>query len=99
MTFRDTVAVLLALAGSAFFVAGTAGLVRFPGLRSKLHALTKADNVGLGLLVAGLAIRADSLAVAVKLALIWLLALLASAAASYALAGGAVADEELADDG
>jgi multicomponent Na+:H+ antiporter subunit G len=42
------------LAGAFFFVAGTVGLIRLPDRLSRLHAITKADNVGLGLLVLGL---------------------------------------------
>ena len=49
----DVVAGVLILSGLFFFVAGSIGLLRFPDLYSRLHALTKADNVGLGLLVAG----------------------------------------------
>ena len=30
--------------GVTFFTAGTIGLIRFPDVRSQLHALTKADN-------------------------------------------------------
>lgn len=79
----------LLLAGSGFFLAGTAGILRFPDLYSRLHALTKADNLGLGLIVAGLLLQAPSPAVALKLLLIWLLALVASAAASYLIASDA----------
>ena len=35
-------------AGAFFFLAGTVGLLRFPDALSRLHALTKADNLGLG---------------------------------------------------
>ncbi|MCZ8150391.1 MAG: monovalent cation/H(+) antiporter subunit G, partial [Roseomonas sp.] len=38
-------------AGAFFFIAGTVGLVRFPDMLSRVHALTKADNLGLGLIV------------------------------------------------
>ena len=48
----------LVLAGAFFFLAGTVGLLRFPDVYNRLHALTKADNLGLGLVVAGLAIQA-----------------------------------------
>ena len=44
-----TVALVL---GALFFLAGVVGLLRFPDTLSRLHALTKADNVGLGLIVA-----------------------------------------------
>ena len=35
-------------AGVFFFLAGTVGLLRFPDSLTRLHALTKADNLGLG---------------------------------------------------
>jgi multicomponent Na+:H+ antiporter subunit G len=69
-----------------FFFAGTLGLLRFPDVFTRLHALTKADNVGLGLITAGLALEAESLAAAGKLLLIWLLALLASATTCHLIA-------------
>ncbi|MGC0141523.1 monovalent cation/H(+) antiporter subunit G [Pseudactinotalea sp. Z1732] len=81
----DVVSVVLAVAGCAFFGAGTVGLLRFPDLNNRLHALVKADNLGLGLVLAALALQ-SSVAVAVKLVLIWLLALLAAATSSYLLA-------------
>jgi multicomponent Na+:H+ antiporter subunit G len=77
----------LLAAGAVFFVAGTVGLLRFPDVYSRLHAVTKADNLGLGLLVAGLALVAGSVVVAVKLVAIWVLALLASAASCRLIAG------------
>ncbi len=76
--------------GGLFFLAGTFGLLRFPDVYTRLHALTKADNVGLGLTVAGLALQAESWAVAAKLLLIWLLVLLAGASVSYVIAQGAL---------
>lgn len=74
------------LLGAFFFLAGTVGLMRFPDVYCRLHALTKADNLGLGCLLLGLILQAASLAAAFKLLLIWLLALAASTAVSYAIA-------------
>ena len=68
--------------GPLFFVAGTVGLLRFPDPLSRLHALTKADNLGLGLVVLGLLPRAESAALALKLVGVWALVLVSSAAAS-----------------
>jgi multicomponent Na+:H+ antiporter subunit G len=85
----DLATVVLAVTGCLFFAAGTVGLLRFPDLHSRLHALTKADNLGLGLVLAALILQADSLATALKLALLWGLALLASATSSHLLASGA----------
>jgi multicomponent Na+:H+ antiporter subunit G len=82
----DSLSILLLLAGGGFFFAGTVGLVRFPDVYTRLHALTKADNLGLGLIVLGLMLRAGSPAAAGKLLLIWLLVLTASGAASQLVA-------------
>lgn len=86
MTLGDWATYALLLAGSAFFVAGTAGILRFPDVYSRLHALTKADNLGLGLIVAGLMLQAGSPVVALKLVAIWLLTLTGSAGACYLIA-------------
>lgn len=74
------------LAGAGFFMAGTVGLLRFPDVYTRLHALSKIDNLGLGLTVLGLVLRADSLMRALKLLLVWLLALAASATVSFLVA-------------
>ena len=81
---------LLLTIGAFFFLAGTLGLLRFPDVYTRLHALTKADNVGLGLVVFGLAIQAQSWAITGKLILIWLLVLLASASVSHLVARSAL---------
>ena len=60
-------------AGAFFFFAGTVGLLRFPDSLTRLHALTKADNLGLGLVVLGLLPRAGSLLDALRLIAIWAL--------------------------
>jgi multicomponent Na+:H+ antiporter subunit G len=92
----DLATVVLLTAGAAFFVAGTAGMLRFPDTHSRLHALTKADNLGLGLVAAGLLPQAATVASGLQVLLVWLLALVASASASYLIAGEAVAGR---DDG
>ncbi|MBV9115971.1 MAG: monovalent cation/H(+) antiporter subunit G, partial [Acetobacteraceae bacterium] len=74
---RDILTVCFVLAGIVFFVAGTVGLLRFPDSLTRLHALTKADNLGLGLIALGLLPRAQGAADAIKLCLVWLLVLLA----------------------
>ncbi len=89
MSIIDILTVVLLLAGAVFFLAGTVGLLRFPDVYSRLHALTKADNVGLGFMVAGLALQVESFAVIGKLLLIWILVLLAGASVSYLVAAAA----------
>ncbi len=86
MSVIEFTTTLLLLSGGIFFLAGTVGLLRFPDVYTRLHALTKADNVGLGLIVAGLVLQADSLAAAGKLTLIWLLVLLAGSSVAHLVA-------------
>ena len=89
----EILAWLSLLAGTGFFVAGTVGLLRFPDTLTRLHALTKADNAGLGLVVLGLALRSGSWTTAAFLLLVWLLVLLAGGALSALLAAAAAAEE------
>ena len=77
---------ILILAGVFFYLAGSIGLLRLPDLYSRLHALTKADNLGLGLLVAGLALHSQDLLMMLKLLLIWLAVLAASATSAHLIA-------------
>ena len=70
------------LAGAVFFLAGTVGLLRFPDVYTRLHALTKADNVGLVFVVLGLLPQVGSVLAGLKLILVWLLVMLSSAAVS-----------------
>ena len=74
-------------AGALFFLAGTVGLIRFPDPLTRLHALTKVDNLGLGLVVVGLLPRADGLVGALKLVSIWLLVQLSGAIVTQLIAG------------
>ena len=67
-------------AGAFFFFAGTVGLLRFPNSLTRLHALTKADNLGLGFVVLGLLPRAGGLLDALRLIAIWGLLQLSGAA-------------------
>jgi multicomponent Na+:H+ antiporter subunit G len=84
--FLDIFSVVAVSAGAFFFLAGSVGLLRFPDTLSRLHALTKADNVGLGLVILGLLPGAGGLLAALKLVVVWLLVLLASAMVSQMIA-------------
>ena len=85
----DILTTLLLIVGAFFFIAGTVGLLRFPDVYTRLHALTKADNLGLGLLIVGLALQAESWMVMAKLVLIWFLVMLASASVAHLVARAA----------
>lgn len=88
--FLDGLSVILILLGAFFFLAGTVGMLRFPDVYTRLHALTKADNLGLGLTATGLMLQAESLPEVLKIGLIWILALLASSTACYLVANSAL---------
>lgn len=92
--WNDLATYLLTATGLFFFVAGSVGLIRFPDVFSRLHALTKADNLGLGFLAAGLAFQAPGWAEVAMVVLVWLLALLAAGTAAQLVARAALAEEE-----
>ncbi len=87
MGLSDVFTLVCVVAGALLFLAGTLGLLRFPDTLSRLHALSKADNLGLGLIVLGLLPQQASLMGGVKLVCIWLLAQLSAATATQLIAG------------
>lgn len=88
----NTVTIVLVSAGVLFFLAGAVGMLRFPDSVTRLHALTKADNLGLGLIMLGLLPQVAWPFGALKLVAIWALVLLASATATQ-LVGRVAMDE------
>ena len=86
----NIISIVLLLIGTLFFLAGSVGRLRFPDIYTRIHALTKADNVGLGLIVLALALQASSAWMALKLILIWLLILLASSTTGHLVARAAL---------
>ena len=83
----DLFTVLAVGLGVFFFLAGTVALLRFPDSLSRLHGLTKADNLGLGLVVLGLIPRAASPLAALKLIVLWALVQLGSATVAQMIGG------------
>lgn len=82
----DTWSVLAVVAGGFFFFVGSLGLLRFPDAFTRLHALTKADNLGLGLVVLGLLPQMGSWFAGLKVLSIWLLVLLSASIVSQLIA-------------
>ncbi|MFO7717950.1 MAG: monovalent cation/H(+) antiporter subunit G [Desulfohalobium sp.] len=75
----------LCLLGAFFFLAGTVGLLRFPDSLSRLHALTKADNLGLGFVAFGLMLASDAVLTAAKIGLIWGVSMIAGSTFCFLL--------------
>jgi multicomponent Na+:H+ antiporter subunit G len=92
-TAADVFTIVAMLVGIFFFAAGTAGLLRFPDTFTRLHALTKADNLGLGMVVLGLLPQAGHVVVAIKLVVVWLLVLLTSSDVAQLIARAARREE------
>jgi multicomponent Na+:H+ antiporter subunit G len=87
MSLADGFTALFVSLGAFFFLAGWLGLVRFPDSLSRLHALSKADNLGLGLVVIGLLPQASWPFGVLKLVALWVLSVLVGGATGQMLAG------------
>ncbi len=86
MSVTEIIALALMVLGCGFFVAGTVGMLRFPDAVSRLHALTKADGLGLVLVALGAAVAAGEAGVALRLVLICALVGLAGALGAHLIA-------------
>ncbi|WP_424811894.1 cation:proton antiporter [Roseococcus sp. YIM B11640] len=85
----DILTIVAVLAGLFFLLAGSVGLLRFPDALSRLHALTKADALGAGLILVGLMPQCDSWMGAMKLLLIWALLTVSGGTVGQMIAGAA----------
>jgi multicomponent Na+:H+ antiporter subunit G len=91
----DAFSILCVGGGVFFFFSGTVALLRFPDTLTRLHALTKADNLGLGLIVLGLLPQTDDVLAALKLCLVWAVAQLAGTSLSQMIARVAKAGQNV----
>jgi multicomponent Na+:H+ antiporter subunit G len=82
----ESIIVVLLMISALFFFAGTVAVIRFPDVYTRLHGLTKADNLGLGFLVLALAVHAGDVAVAAKLLVIWIAAMTFGSLACHLIA-------------
>ena len=89
----ELLALMLILGGLFFFLSGSIGLLRLPDLFCRLHALAKADNVGLACITIGVVLIDANLVNGLKLLLIWILILAASAVSSHLIARHALHGE------
>ncbi|MCC6203337.1 MAG: monovalent cation/H(+) antiporter subunit G, partial [Gammaproteobacteria bacterium] len=95
MTFvLDILTVAAVSAGALLFMAGTVGLLRFPDALTRLHALTKVDNLALGLIVLGLLPHAGGWLGGLKLVGVWLLVQFSGAMVTQLIARALRGDRE-----
>ncbi|MDR5659338.1 monovalent cation/H(+) antiporter subunit G [Serpentinicella sp. ANB-PHB4] len=72
----DVIMVLLLIVGAFFFLVGTVGLIRMPDVFCRMHATTKSDTLGAGLILLALAIYHGisliSLKIIIVIAFVWI---------------------------
>ena len=79
---NDTIVSVLIVGGGAFAAIAGLGLIKFPDVLMRMHASTKAGTLGVGLIVAGVALHFnDALVIAKALLIIAFLLLTAPVAA------------------
>lgn len=73
---RDLLSLTFMVGGLFFFFVGTVGLIRLPDVLTRMHATTKCDTLGAGLIVLGVVLYLGftfaSLKALLILAFIWL---------------------------
>ncbi len=84
----DLLALICLLGGLFFLFVGTLGLLRLPDVYNRLHATTKCDTLGVGLVLLSLILQ-SSLAVGVRLALLIVFILATNPTAAHVIARAA----------
>lgn len=84
----DIISIISLLGGLFFLFVGTVGLLRLPDVYNRLHATTKCDTLGAGLLLLSLALQ-SSLAVGIRLVLLAVFILITNPTAAHVIAKAA----------
>ena len=82
----EILTILFLSVGALFFLIGTIALLRFPDVYTRLHAVTKCDTLGLGLVLVGLMLHEGATLASVKMAFIIIFVFLTGPTAAHALA-------------
>ena len=85
----DLVALILLVLGMFFFFIGVVGLFRFPDAYTRLHATTKCDTLGCGLVLLSLILYQGFSAPSIKLALMIIFIWISNPTAAHAIAKAA----------
>ncbi len=88
----DVLAWAALLVGGLFVIVGAVGIHRMPDVFTRMHATSLVDTLGVAFLGLGMLLQTDEFAVAVRLAIIVLVTMTASAVATHALARAALHD-------
>lgn len=82
----EIIAILFLLGGAFFFFVGTTGLIRMPDVFCRMHATTKCDTLGAGLILVGLMIFNGFSMISLKLLLILIFIWLTNPTAAHIIA-------------
>ncbi|MEW6523360.1 MAG: monovalent cation/H(+) antiporter subunit G [Bacillota bacterium] len=83
---RDILVLIFLCGGIFFFTVGAIGLIRLPDVFTRIHATTKCDTLGAGLILVGLVIHEGFTAPSLKVVMVLLFLWLTNPAASHLLA-------------
>ena len=86
--------IILLAAGVFFFIVGVAGLIRLPDVFCRLHATTKCDTLGSGLILLGLALYEGYSVASFKLLLLIVLLWVTNPTASHVIARAAYRNKD-----
>ncbi|MDW7671731.1 MAG: monovalent cation/H(+) antiporter subunit G [Bacillota bacterium] len=86
---------LLLAGGSFFFLVGTIGLIRLPDAFSRMHATTKCDTLGAGLILMGLILHQGLHMISLKLLVIMAFIMLTNPTAAHIIAKAAYYSQNL----
>jgi multicomponent Na+:H+ antiporter subunit G len=81
--------IILLLGGSFFFLVGTIGLIRLPDAFTRMHATTKCDTLGAGMILVSLMIFQGFHMISVKLFIILLFIWITNPTAAHIIAKAA----------
>lgn len=84
-------------AGVFFFAVGTIGLLRMPDIYSRMHASTKADTLGISLVILGIIILQGFTLLSLKLIILVLFIWITNPTAAHAIALAAFETKEVSD--
>ncbi|GAA3536054.1 Na+/H+ antiporter subunit G [Aeromicrobium flavum] len=85
-TIADVLSGALLILGAAFAFVAAVGVVRFPDVLTRMHAATKPQTFGLLLILAGLALRSDSVGDLTLVAVVALFQLLTAPVSAHMVA-------------
>jgi multicomponent Na+:H+ antiporter subunit G len=90
----DALAWVALVSGGFFVIVGAVGMHRMPDVFTRTHAASLIDTMGVMLLGLGMLLQTDDWTVAVRILIIVLVSMTASAVAAHALARAALHDGE-----